>query len=315
MRRSLAVTVTVVAVVGLSALLVGSCGDSGPSSSTPPTTVPQPTPTPPPTSGVGDSFNHASCPLGKGDPDATCERTRRAAAERLRGRPRPAGPAEARDLRLDARGRARHQGLSRPGQGRLHGRDRPQPARGRPVRRARPRRRAQRRSGSRTRTASPRTSTSRCSRAGTCAGARVLYRQSCTPRQLPGRARERRAADRQRLRPPLPARGHALQLQGPPHGARVLHARLDADRRTRRRVLRRRSATPTVARSARSAPRARPTAPPARTGASARRRTPAAPGPPGARQTAASAPGPRAAARTTRTPSTRSGPTSPGPTR
>lgn len=68
------VSVTIATVVGLSALLLTSCGDSGPSSSTPPTTVPVPTPTTPPTG--GDSFNHASCPIGQGDPDATCERTR-----------------------------------------------------------------------------------------------------------------------------------------------------------------------------------------------------------------------------------------------
>jgi hypothetical protein len=66
---------TVVAVVGVAALVLSSCGDSAPSSSTPPTTVPLPTPTPPPVSGGGgDSFYHASCALGKGDPDATCER-------------------------------------------------------------------------------------------------------------------------------------------------------------------------------------------------------------------------------------------------
>jgi len=69
-------TVALAIVVGLSAFLVTSCGDSPPSSSTPPATLPQPTPTAaPPTSGGGDSFNHASCTLGKGDPDASCERT------------------------------------------------------------------------------------------------------------------------------------------------------------------------------------------------------------------------------------------------
>jgi hypothetical protein len=76
MRALSPVTVGAATVVALSALLAGSCGDSGPSSSTPPTTLPGPTPTPPPSGGVGDSFNHASCPLGKGDPDASCERTR-----------------------------------------------------------------------------------------------------------------------------------------------------------------------------------------------------------------------------------------------
>ncbi len=66
-----------VAAVLVSAFVWTSCGDSPPSSSTPPTTVPQPTPSAaPPSSGGGDSFNHASCPLGKGDPGASCERTR-----------------------------------------------------------------------------------------------------------------------------------------------------------------------------------------------------------------------------------------------
>jgi hypothetical protein len=69
------VTAAFATVIFLSAFLV-SCGDSPPSSSTPPTTLPRPTPTAaPPTSGGGDSFNHASCPLGKGDPGASCERT------------------------------------------------------------------------------------------------------------------------------------------------------------------------------------------------------------------------------------------------
>jgi len=64
-------------VIGFSGLIASSCGDSGPSSSTPPTTLPGPTPTAaPPTGGGGDSFNHSSCSLGKGDPDASCERTR-----------------------------------------------------------------------------------------------------------------------------------------------------------------------------------------------------------------------------------------------
>jgi hypothetical protein len=60
------------AIMGLTALVTWSCGGSGsPSSSTPPTTVATPTPTPPPTGG-GDSFNHSSCPLGRGDVNASC---------------------------------------------------------------------------------------------------------------------------------------------------------------------------------------------------------------------------------------------------
>ena len=64
------------AAVGMIALLAWSCGGGSPSSSPPPTTVtPQPTPTPPPVGG-GGSFNHSSCPLGKGDANASCEKTR-----------------------------------------------------------------------------------------------------------------------------------------------------------------------------------------------------------------------------------------------
>jgi hypothetical protein len=56
-------------------VLTLSCGDGkSPVSSTPPTTVShQPTPTPPPIGG-GDAFNQASCPLGKGEVNASCDR-------------------------------------------------------------------------------------------------------------------------------------------------------------------------------------------------------------------------------------------------
>jgi hypothetical protein len=62
------------AVTGV-AFLTLSCGGGGnPSTSTPVTTVPvTPTPTPP-INGITDSFNHASCPLGKGDVNAECSR-------------------------------------------------------------------------------------------------------------------------------------------------------------------------------------------------------------------------------------------------
>jgi hypothetical protein len=66
---------TLASVAVVSALLLTACGDSAPSSSTPPATVPTPTTAPPPVGNVDSSFNHASCPLGKGDPGATCERT------------------------------------------------------------------------------------------------------------------------------------------------------------------------------------------------------------------------------------------------
>ena len=68
--RSCRVSAGAVVTVGTIALLAWSCGGSTPSSSTPPTTVPA-TPAPPPVGG-GDSFNHSSCPLGKGDVNARC---------------------------------------------------------------------------------------------------------------------------------------------------------------------------------------------------------------------------------------------------
>jgi hypothetical protein len=68
-------TVASVAACAVAGLIAASCGDSGPVSSTPPTTLPQPSASPPPATG-GDSFNHASCSIGQGDPDASCERKR-----------------------------------------------------------------------------------------------------------------------------------------------------------------------------------------------------------------------------------------------
>ena len=69
------VSVAAVAAVGVVAVLALSCGGDSPSSSTPTTTVPvRPTPTPPPIGG-GDTFNQANCPLGKGDANASCERS------------------------------------------------------------------------------------------------------------------------------------------------------------------------------------------------------------------------------------------------
>jgi hypothetical protein len=66
------IPVAAVAAAGLIALLTSCGGGTSPSSSTPPTTLPsQPTPTPPPTGGDG-SFNHASCPLGRGTANAEC---------------------------------------------------------------------------------------------------------------------------------------------------------------------------------------------------------------------------------------------------
>ena len=71
-RRSL--TPAVVIAVAVVAVLTLSCGGGGPSSSTPVTTVPHiPTPTPP-VSVVGDAYNDANCPLGKGSLAAECSR-------------------------------------------------------------------------------------------------------------------------------------------------------------------------------------------------------------------------------------------------
>jgi hypothetical protein len=66
------------------ALLTTSCGGDSPSSSTPSTTVPpQATPTPPPPTGGGGSFNHSSCPLGKGSVNASCDKGRAALLDDL----------------------------------------------------------------------------------------------------------------------------------------------------------------------------------------------------------------------------------------
>jgi hypothetical protein len=64
-----------IALAAATALAHLSCGSSPPSSSTPPTTIARPTPTPPPASGSGDTFNDASCSLGKGTTDTDCDRT------------------------------------------------------------------------------------------------------------------------------------------------------------------------------------------------------------------------------------------------
>jgi hypothetical protein len=68
-QRTLATAIVASAAVGMITL---SCGDSSPSTSTPPTTVaPQPTPTPP-TGGGG--VGSSSCPFGKGSGSAVCVR-------------------------------------------------------------------------------------------------------------------------------------------------------------------------------------------------------------------------------------------------
>ena len=132
-------------------------------------------------------------------------------------------------------------------------------------------------------------------------------------RQLPGRPR-RPACAGQRLRLAVPAADQPDVLQAAPLRAGLLHARLDGDRRTGRRLLRRRPGSPTAATSARCA---RPTARsgyPARPGSSARPRTPGGrvrPGP----STASTAPVRKAAARTTPRTSTTCSSTSPARTR
>jgi hypothetical protein len=62
-----------VGLVVLTAPFTGSCGGSGPSSSTPPATVPLPKPSATPI--AGDPFNDASCAIGKGDDGAVCQHT------------------------------------------------------------------------------------------------------------------------------------------------------------------------------------------------------------------------------------------------
>src|SRR6185436_17016234 len=66
--------------VAAAALLHASCGDSGPSSSTPPTTIARPSPSPTLPTG-GDPFHDASCTFGPGDPEAECARNRAGAED------------------------------------------------------------------------------------------------------------------------------------------------------------------------------------------------------------------------------------------
>jgi hypothetical protein len=61
---------------GVVAILTLSCGGGdSPASSTPPTTI-APLSTPTPSAGTGSGFYDASCALGKGDAEASCERGR-----------------------------------------------------------------------------------------------------------------------------------------------------------------------------------------------------------------------------------------------
>ena len=73
-----------IAAVGIAAaaLLHSSCGDSGPASSTPPTTIARPSPSPTVPAG-GDPFHDASCTFGPGDPDAECARNRAGSGDLL----------------------------------------------------------------------------------------------------------------------------------------------------------------------------------------------------------------------------------------
>lgn len=71
-------TPTLVPAIAVAVVLALSCGGGGPSSSTPPTTVPTSPTSPPPGGGLGDSFNDANCPLGKGSATAACSRGREA---------------------------------------------------------------------------------------------------------------------------------------------------------------------------------------------------------------------------------------------
>jgi hypothetical protein len=73
MRVPFARMAAATAVLVVAALFHLSCGKSGPSGSTPPVTS-RPGPTPP-ASGSTDTFNDSGCALGKGDPNARCDRT------------------------------------------------------------------------------------------------------------------------------------------------------------------------------------------------------------------------------------------------
>jgi hypothetical protein len=70
----LRLAVPTLAAAGMIAVLTLSCGGGdSPSSPTRPTPV-APTPNPTPSAGAGSGFYDATCALGKGDPEASCER-------------------------------------------------------------------------------------------------------------------------------------------------------------------------------------------------------------------------------------------------
>jgi hypothetical protein len=72
----LCAVVPALAAAGVVAFVTLSCGGGdAPSAPTRPTPV-APTPTPAPSAGPGGSFYDATCALGKGDPEASCERAR-----------------------------------------------------------------------------------------------------------------------------------------------------------------------------------------------------------------------------------------------
>ena len=73
MRVCPPLTMAALALAGLAGLVAASCGDGGPVTPTPPTTLPGPGIVPPP---VIDSFNDKNCSIGPGSEDAKCTRTR-----------------------------------------------------------------------------------------------------------------------------------------------------------------------------------------------------------------------------------------------
>ena len=309
------VAVSVASVVALVAFLVPSCGGGGPVVVHPAHDGPRRRrPRPRPRRRGRRQLQPRELPARQGRRRRHLRAARARGCWTGRGRPGPAGPAEAPDLRPDRRVRARHQAYRSRTRRPTWTVSSPTCARRACARSATPTTAPRRRSGSRA-TNDFSEDYDMLLSSGHMRRGDGAYRQTCTPATFPVDRDGGRTADRQRLRPALPAARHPLQLQAAPQGHRVLHARLDADRRTRRRSTARRSATPTAARSARcarKAPRPRGLRELAR-GQGEGHRPRRAHLAQGRRQLLHRAR--RAAARTTRTPSTRCGPTSPAPTR
>ncbi len=76
--RDLTLTPVFFLAVAVVAVVTLSCGGGGPSSSTPVTTIPRANPSPTSIPDIGDAFNNANCPLGKGSLAAECSRNKSA---------------------------------------------------------------------------------------------------------------------------------------------------------------------------------------------------------------------------------------------